>query len=72
VLVTTTMAAGAGVLIDTRKFGNVYLREGLTLQTGTNNDDFTKNIVRFDGEERLALAVKRAAALLSITGLPTS
>jgi hypothetical protein len=40
---------------------------GLSLQTGTNNDDFTKNVVRFVGEERLALAVERPAALLSIT-----
>jgi HK97 family phage major capsid protein len=72
VLVTTTMAAGAGALIDTSKFGTVHLREGLTLQTGTNNDDFTKNLVRFVGEERLALAVERPAAVLSITGLPTS
>lgn len=72
VLVTTTMAAGAGALIDTRKFGNVHLREGLSLQTGTNNDDFTKNLTRFVGEERLALAVQRPAAVLSLTGLPTS
>ena len=34
---------------------------------GTNNDDFTHNIVRFVGEERLALAVKRPAAVLSLT-----
>jgi len=45
----------------------VFLREGLSLQTGTNNDDFTHNIVRFVGEERLALAVKRPAAVLSLT-----
>jgi HK97 family phage major capsid protein len=72
VLVTTTMAAGAGALIDTGKFGRVLLREGLSLRTGTNNDDFTHNLVRFVCEERLALAVERPAAVLSITGLPTS
>lgn len=72
VLVTTQQIAGTGVLIDTNKFGKVLVREGLSLMTGTNNDDFTRNIVRFVGEERLALAVERPAALLSITGLPTS
>lgn len=72
VLVTTTMTAGAGALIDSSKFGTVHLREGLTLQTGTANDDFTKNQTRFVGEERLALAVVRPAAVLSITGLPTA
>ena len=72
VLVTTVMAAGAGTLIDTKKFGKVLVREGLTLQTGSANDDFTKNLVRFVCEERLAPAVEPPAALLSITGLPTS
>ena len=72
VLVTTTLAAGAGVLLDTRKFGRVLVREGLSIRTGSNNDDFTHNIVRFVAEERLQLAVERPAALLSITGLPTS
>jgi HK97 family phage major capsid protein len=72
VLVTTQLAAGAGVLLDTTKFGRVLVREGLSLRTGSNNDDFTHNIVRFVAEERLSLAVERPAALLSITGLPTS
>ncbi|WP_322860108.1 phage major capsid protein [Mycobacterium europaeum] len=72
VLVTTEQTAGTGLLIDTLKFGKVLVREGLSLMTGTNNDDFTRNLVRFVGEERLALAVERPAALLAITGLPTS
>ncbi|BDB42834.1 MULTISPECIES: phage major capsid protein [Mycobacterium] len=72
VLVTTVQAAGTGLLIDSSKFGRVLLREGLSLRTGSANDDFTHNLVRFVGEERLALAVERPAALLSITGLPTS
>jgi HK97 family phage major capsid protein len=72
VLVTTVLAAGAGALLDTKKFGKVLVRDGLTMQTGTNNDDFTKNLVRFICEERLALAVERPAAVLSITNLPTS
>jgi HK97 family phage major capsid protein len=72
VLVTTQLAAGAGVLLDTRKFGRVLVREPLNLRVGYSNDDFTKSIVRTVGEERLALSVERPAAVLSVTGLPTS
>ncbi len=42
------------------------------MQTGSANDDFTKNLVMFVCEERLAPAVERPAALLSISGLPAS
>jgi HK97 family phage major capsid protein len=72
VLVTTTQAAGAGLLLDTRKFGKVLVREGITIGTGTTNDDFSRNITRFVVETRLALAVERPTAVLTITGLPTS
>jgi hypothetical protein len=59
VLPTTQLAAGTGVLLDTRKFGRVLVREGLALRTGTDGSDLTHNLVRFVGEERLALAVER-------------
>lgn len=72
VLVTTVQAAGVGLLIDSSKFGRVLVRDSLTMQTGTDGSDFTKNIVRFVFDERLALAVERPSALLKITGLPTS
>jgi HK97 family phage major capsid protein len=70
VLVTTTQAAGAGLLLDTTKFGRVLVREGINVATGTNNDDFSRNISRWVIEERLALAVERPTALLTLTGLP--
>lgn len=72
VFVTTDIAAGVGGLVDTRKFGKVLVREPLTLQTGWTADDFTRNLVRFIAEERLVLAVERPAAVLKITGLPTT
>lgn len=72
VLVTTQIAAGTGVLIDTTKFGKILVREGISIRTGTNNDDFTRNLHRFVCEERIAPAVERPAALLSITNLPAS
>jgi hypothetical protein len=70
--VTTAQAAGTGLLIDSTKFGRVLIREGITVHTGTNNDDLTKNIVRFVMEERLVLAVERPAAVLAISNLPTA
>jgi HK97 family phage major capsid protein len=72
VLVTTTQAAGAGLLLDTNKFGKVLVREGITVATGTTNDDFSRNITRFVVETRLALAVERPTAVLTITNLPTA
>jgi HK97 family phage major capsid protein len=72
VLSTTAISAGAGLMLDTHKFGKVLVREGITVQTGQSTDDFTKNISRFVLEERLVLAVERPAAVLSITNLPTA
>jgi HK97 family phage major capsid protein len=72
VLPTTTIAAGVGALVDTRKLGYVVVRESLLLRTGTNADDFSRNLVRWVAEERLALAVERPAAVCKITGLPTT
>jgi len=72
VLPTTQIAAGDGLLLDTNKFGFVVVREAISLRTGTNDDDFTRNLVRWISEERLELAVERPAAVLSITGLPVA
>ena len=47
VLPTTQMTAGIGALLDTRKFGYVVIREALTFRTGTSDNDFVANIVRF-------------------------
>jgi HK97 family phage major capsid protein len=72
VLVTTAITAGTGLMLDSQRFGRVLIREGITVHTGTNNDDLTKNIVRLVFEERLVLAVERPAAVLAISNLPTS
>lgn len=71
VLVTTQIAEGVGLLIDTNKFGRLLVREPLGIRIGTANDDFTRNLVRFVCEERMVLAVERPTAVCSITGLPT-
>ncbi|MGV0070707.1 phage major capsid protein [Mycobacterium colombiense] len=72
VLTTTQQELGVGLMLDTNKFGRVFVREGLSLQTGFANDDFTRNLRRFVAEERLVLAIERPAAVLELTGLPTA
>jgi hypothetical protein len=42
------------------------------LRIGFNGDDFVHNIVRTVAEERIALCVERASAILHVTGLPAS
>jgi HK97 family phage major capsid protein len=72
VLTTTALTAGAGVLLDTTKFGRVLIRDGISVHSGQSGTDFTQNIARLVFEERLVLAVERPSAVLSITNLPTS
>ena len=72
VLETTACPAGTGILIDTEKMGFAVIREGVTVTTGTTNDDFSRNIVRYVIEERIGLAIERASAICSVTGLPLS
>lgn len=72
VLPTTQIAAGKGLLVDSTKFGRVLVREVIAMRVGWSGTDFTDNLVRFVVEERLALAVERPPAVLSISGLPTS
>jgi HK97 family phage major capsid protein len=72
VITTTQIAAGAGVMLDSTKFGRVYVRSPLSVRTGWTEDDFTRNLTRFVAEERVVLAVERPAAVLKLTGLPTS
>jgi hypothetical protein len=45
VLVTTQLAAGAGVMLDPTKFGWVHMRESLFVRWGYTNNDFTSILV---------------------------
>lgn len=71
ILVTTVIAAGTGALLDTSKFGNVLLRESMSVQTGYAGNDYTHNISRIVAEERLTLAVEYPTAVLKLTNLGT-
>jgi HK97 family phage major capsid protein len=70
VIVTTAQTEGVGLLLDNSKWGHVIVREALSMRTGTNADDFTRNLVRFVMEERFTLAVERPTAVCEITNLP--
>lgn len=74
VVPTTAIAAGKGVMLDTRTrpFGRVYMREGLTIKQGTSATDFVENVTRFVIEERFVLGVDRPASVMVISNLPTS
>jgi HK97 family phage major capsid protein len=52
VLSTTQCPAGKGLLVDTSKFGQVVVREPLSVRVGYANDDLVRNILRTVAEER--------------------
>jgi HK97 family phage major capsid protein len=73
VLVTTamsTVSTSSGLLIDSKRFGNVLIREGIVMHTGYSGTDFVQNIVRYVFESRFALAVVRPQAVLALSNLP--
>ena len=69
VVTTTQNPEGKGLLLATKLFGYVGVREPLSARIGYSADDFTKNLLRTVAEERLILCVTRPAAVLAITGL---
>lgn len=69
-LVTTQCPAGEVLLLDTSRLGYAAIREPLSMRVGYTDDDLTRYILRFVGEERLVLCVTRPAAVLAITNLP--
>jgi HK97 family phage major capsid protein len=70
VLETIWCPTTKGLLLDLTKFGYAAVREPLSMRVGYANDDLTRNILRFVGEERLTLCVTRPSAVLSLTNLP--
>jgi hypothetical protein len=71
-LVTTQPTPGVEVLLGSIKFGRMAVREPLSVRVGLANDDLVRNIYRWVCEQRLALAVERPSAILSITKLPVA
>ncbi|MGW8190152.1 phage major capsid protein [Sphingomonas hankookensis] len=68
VAATVSMAAGAFLTGDLKRAATLYDRMAVeVLISSENADDFEKNLFTMRAEERLALAVKRPAALIKGT-----
>jgi HK97 family phage major capsid protein len=73
IYLSTAMAAGQMLFLDTDRFGFVVLREGLRLLSpGYNASDFSEFIQRWAVIERLNLAVVRPTAVGLLTNLPST
>lgn len=62
VVLSTHLTAGKILIGDFSNSATLWTREGVTVEMGYINDDFTKNLVTIRAEERLGLGVERAAA----------
>jgi hypothetical protein len=58
------------VLLDSTLYGRLVIREPLVTRIGYAGADFTSNLIRFVGEERLTQTIERPQAICEITGLP--
>lgn len=72
VVSTIACPAGTAVLLDTRKFGRALVRKPIEIRIAWDGNDLTHGLLRSVVTERLALAVEYPAAVLALTGLPTS
>jgi len=69
VLQTTQIAAGTALALNAEVAAQVFIRQGIVLQTDYGQTGFEKNQTAFRCESRLALAVPRPSAVLKVTGL---
>lgn len=61
-VITTAIAQGTVLVGGFQESGQVFRRQGITLEmTNSNVDDFVNNLITLRAEERLALAVYRPA-----------
>jgi HK97 family phage major capsid protein len=67
-VVTTAIAQGTVLVGGFQECGQVFRRQGITLEmTNSNVDDFVNNLITLRAEERLALAVYRPAGFGKVT-----
>ncbi|WP_285244008.1 phage major capsid protein [Pseudarthrobacter sp. fls2-241-R2A-127] len=70
VALTTQIAVGTGILLNTSLAVTAFVRSGVTLEmSNQSGTDFQTGSVRVRAEERLTLGVQRPAAVNIITGL---
>ena len=60
------------MLVDTRQYGRVVVREPIVTRIGYAGTDFTDNVVRLVSEERLTQTIERPQAICLISAMPTA
>lgn len=70
IVMSNNMAAGSFLIGNLRSACTLFVNQGVVVEMGYVNDDFTRNLVTIRAEERLGLAVDRPTAILygDITG----
>lgn len=67
-VITTAIAQGTVLVGGFQESGQVFRRQGITLEmTNSNVDDFVNNLITLRAEERVALAVYRPAGFGKVT-----
>lgn len=67
-VITTAIAQGTVLVGGFQESGQVFRRQGITLEmTNSNVDDFVNNLITLRAEERLALAIYRPAGFGKVT-----
>lgn len=67
-VITTAIPQGTVLVGNFQQSGQVFRRQGITLEmTNSNVDDFVNNLITLRAEERLALAVYRPAGFGKVT-----
>ena len=69
VMLTTDVPLGTALVLNAAEAARVYLRSDVRVDFGTTGDLWQRNITAIRAEERLALAVRRPAAVVSVTAL---
>ncbi len=70
VVVTSRITAGTALIGAFGTAAQIFRRQGITLDaTNSHASEFVSNITRIRAEERLALAVYRPAAFVTLTGI---
>jgi HK97 family phage major capsid protein len=68
--VTTDIAAGTGLVMNSAEAARVYLRSDVRVEIATEHGEFFRSNLRaIVAEERLTLAVRRPSAIVKVTGL---
>lgn len=69
VMLTTDAPLGTALVLNAPETARVYLRSDIRVDFGTTGDFFQRNIQAIRAETRLAFAVRRPSAVVSVTGL---